>query len=309
MKKKISPHTVFKGCMLIMAAYLFCYVLSFFVTKMSYVKEYEYPQAYGRTTLEYTAAPVVKLIVWQKNDIPFSADLPKYRTDYYAKKELKLIEGETITFSGENAAGVHSIVYYPLTFLYDGRIAGGFDVKIPYFLYYERNDTRVPGSWEPEFTSLYDNTVTFEGVDRVTVGFPYLYPADYDDYYRDGTAYTPKEYLSNWIDLYETSDDFDFDRFFRTESLDDVYPDSPTLLHDFERNVLTLRLSFEAYDPHDSRTVIARGVIAVRYYSGWHKLYISPAEELAFSNLGYPNENYVEITVEEYKQWDRYSMR
>ena len=309
MKKKFSAQTVFRGGMLLVGLYFLCYILSFFVTTFSYVKEYEYPQAYGRTSLEYSAEPVVKLIVWQKNDVPFGSKDMGYQKEYYDKKEMKLIEGERMTFAGEDAVGMHAVDYYPITFLYNGRIEGGFDVKIPYFLYYERTDERVPGAWEPEFTSLFDRDVSFEGVDKVTLGFPYLYAADYSDYYRNGTAYTPKEYFANWIDLYETADGFDFDRFFRLERFDEAYPDSPTLLHDFERNILTMRLSFEAYDPHDNKTVVAKGVIAVRYYSKWHKLYTSPAEEEAFRRLGYPNEKYAEITVEEYAQSDRYSMR
>ena len=87
MEGKITVFDVFKGCFLIIAGFFAAYIGAFFITMTEYVKEYDYPQAYGRKTLEYEADQIMHIVVWQKDWKPFTLKDNVYTSDqafYYA---------------------------------------------------------------------------------------------------------------------------------------------------------------------------------------------------------------------------------
>lgn len=312
MEGRITVSDVFKGCLLIIAGFFAAYIGAFFVTMTEYVKEYDYPQAYGRKSLAFEAKPIMDVAVWQKNWRPFTLKDNVYTPDqdfYYTQAHLPL--------DGSNAHGTHTadssgdyVYYHTFTFSHKGRIRGHLDVRQAKGMYLGSDQFYVPG--DPEILGVQKNyprsdECTFSLLNSATVSITPLY-VSYNDYYTGKTTVTPREYYAALVKEWDTTAEFDFDRFFRIEKFSEVYPNSPEILWDFERIVLTRHLYFEGMDPMNSRKAVASGTILIRSYSDWNRLYASPAELEAFARFGYDRSGYTDFVVENYHQSERYSL-
>ncbi|MBQ8368459.1 MAG: hypothetical protein IJY35_00600 [Clostridia bacterium] len=201
--------------------------------------------------------------------------------------------------------------HYPFSIVYTGLIRGHLDVA-PSKFYYEANRDTVPGHFSGEDyiieESLYTTDGTFESKGVITVSVPAI-SVDCSGYYNGTSNLLPQEYCQRWLENYHTSDDFEFDDFFALETFADIYPGSPEILWEFERVVLTRRLSFELYSPSNSDVCAASGVIMIKTYGIWQKRHASPAEINAITHYGYKNEEYTEFVVEKYTQSEMHSLK
>ncbi|MBQ8185919.1 MAG: hypothetical protein IJ037_03510 [Clostridia bacterium] len=348
MEGKITVFDVFKGCLLLIAGFFIAYFGAFFVTMTEHVKEYAYPQAYGRTTLQPKTDGIGTVLVWQKNYIPFGGPDPEEVTlnherlrnskDYYFQLELPMVPGNTMlpyAQIGENSpewAQVKRNITYDAQFAavyykefyergYSDDILTEYPFSIvhtgritghldlaPSSFYYLPNRDAVPGVFFECPVSPHTEDGTFEGRDSITVSVPAI-SVSYTDYYTGKSNKTPREYYKDWADRYVLSDDFEFDSFYSLEMFTDVYPGAPEILWEFERSVLTRRLYFELYSPTDSDMKIADGVILIRTYGTWQKPYASSAEINAITHYGYQNEEYTEFIVEKYTQSEMHSLK
>ncbi len=305
---------IFKICIFAIITFFILYVISFFVTETSYVPEYEYPQAYGRKTLDYQAKPVITFIVWQKNEIGYQSERAWIGGGYqspaskifYTRKHINLTAGNKL-LTTSSANGSEPVMRLPFTVVYDGKFHGWTDIILKEVLYYDKDDNTVPGYWFESVEGDFNKDGTFDGNDRLALSIAQI-SAEYPEYYEQQTTVKPREYFRDWVSQYETTEEFDFDRFFRLESFHDVYPDAPEIFTDFERVVLTQRIYIEAYHPYKSDLIVASGVIAVNTYSSWNTFFSSPEEEAAFELYDYERGGYREFEVDSYSQSDWFSM-
>lgn len=310
MESKITVFDVFKGCVLVIIGFFAAYIAAFFVTMTEYVKEYDYPQAYGRKSLAFEAPPIMDVSVWQKNWKPFTLKDNVYTPDqdfYYTQAHLPL--------DGSLAHGTHTadssgdyVYYHTFTFSHKGKVRGHLDVQVEEGMYIGTDELYAPGKRDGAARSyIRSDECAFNMLSPATVSITPL-AAGYAPYYAGKTHITPREYYADLVKTWSVTEEFDFDRFFRIEKFSEVYPNSPEILWDFERIVLTRHLYFEGMDPMNSRKAVASGTILIRSYSDWNRLYASPAELEAFARFGYDRHGYVDFIVEDYRQSERYSL-
>jgi len=310
MESRITVFDVFKGCVLVIIGFFAAYIASFFVTMTEYVKEYDYPQAYGRKSLEFEAPPIMDISVWQKNWKPFTLKDNVYTPDqdfYYTQAHLPL--------DGSLAHGTHTadssgdyVYYHTFTFSHKGKIRGHLDVQVEEGMYIGTDELYAPGKRDGAARSyIRSDDCTFNMLSPATVSITPL-SAGYAPYYAGKTHITPREYYADLVKTWSVTEEFDFDTFFRIEKFSDIYPNSPEILWDFERIVLTRHLYFEGMDPMNSKKAVASGTLLIRTYSDWNRRYASKAELEAFSRFGYDRNGYVDFIVKDYIQSERYSL-
>ncbi len=310
MEGRITVLDIFKGCLLIIAGFFIAYLAAMYVTMTSYVKEYDYPQAYGRKSLAFEAKPIMDVAVWQKNWKPFTLKDNIYTPDqdfYYTQVHLPLDGSLAHGTHTEDSSGDY-IYYHTFTFTHKGRIRGHLDVQVVEGMYIGTDDLYVPGKRDGAARSyIRSDECTFNMLSPAAVSITPL-SADYTAYYTGKSIITPREYYEELVKDWSVTEEFDFDEFFRIEKFSDVYPNSPEVLWDFERIVLTRRLYFEGMDPMNSKKAVASGTLLIRSYSSWNRQYASEAELEMFSRFGYNRQGYTDFIVEDYQQSERYAL-
>jgi len=286
-----SPKNILKTVLIVLAVFAAA-ILHIFVSSAVQGRNYKGKTSdmYGIDSLEYVGEPVMKIFVWQRNNMN-PVDYPSRDTCsafYYYLLPLEMTTGNSIcTVSRiEKHQNLNNTI---INVEYDGMIKGEYEVKWEgSAIYSEMNDT-FPNDWfyatKNKVFSHEDASFCLNGnmtLNIVDVGTNMLRNQRMNTYYRSKLIEERKywDYASE-------------------QSIHEIYPDAPDSLSQVYRLVITGDLTINAMHERKEDVPIATAVLEIKQYSKWIAPDVETSRELEkFCD----SISYADVTVKSYTQ-------
>ena len=301
------------GLLVFLGVVLFAVVYTVIDSRIHRQKDPTSPEAYGVDSLDAVVKPPFEIEIWQKNEKLSEEPDPYTRmivyepqAKYYTRVPLKLEPGQSVTTTFDPMTMPTPREYALIATVYcdEGVVRCTYDLPVQDLVTMKASSDLVPAVYGGDIRA--DNSDVIQSTDGVITGSGSFSFSISDRIRNHLVSLYDKAYANPvskmMLNQIETNSGIKLSDYYKLEKLKDVYPDAPYELQDYERLVLTTRLTVEALHPTKPDVSVASAVLEIKSCTWWLNSDIVPFS--VFEEAGIPNYEYSVVTVVSYEQSD-----